>query len=203
MQGLMIGLWGSYFLYGMFFDYHVATHDYYQLPFIPIVALALGPLAGWAAAHWAETTKGVGRSVVYIILLYGLFSVVWGVRNQLKAVDYRPEAAMWAEIGQKLDTQKGAIGLTQDYGSRLEYWGGRKVTIWPSASDLNYSKLRGGGSAFDQLFEKFSGKKAYFLVTDFDELKRQPELRAKLNGYPIYAQGDGYVIYNLQQPPPQ
>jgi hypothetical protein len=201
MQGLMIGLWISYFLYGSFFDYHVATHDYYHLPFIPIVALSLGPLAGWAAAHWAETTKGVGRGVVVIILLYGLFSVVWGVRNQLKAVDYRPEAAMWAEIGQELDSQKGAIALTQDYGSRLEYWGGRSVTIWPSASDLNYSKLR-SGSLFDKLFENYSGKKAYFLVTDFDELKRQPGLQAKLLSYPIYAQGDGYIIYNLQQPLP-
>jgi hypothetical protein len=201
MQGLMIGLWISYFLYGSFFDYHVATHDYYHLPFIPIVALSLGPLAGWAAAHWAETTKGVGRGAVVIILLYGLFSVVWGVRNQLKAVDYRPEAAMWAEIGQKLDSQKGAIALTQDYGSRLEYWGGRSVTIWPSASDLNYSKLR-SGSPFDKLFENYSSKKAFFLVTDFDELKRQPGLQAKLHSYPIYAQGDGYVIYNLQQPPP-
>ncbi|MEP6895450.1 MAG: glycosyltransferase family 39 protein [Chloroflexota bacterium] len=198
MQGLMIGLWSSYLLYGIFFDYHVATHDYYHLPFIPIVALSLGPLAGWVTAHWTETTKGVGRGVVFIILLYGLFSVVWDVRNQLKAVDYRPDAVMWAEVGQKLDNQKGAIALTQDYGSRLEYWGGRTASIWPSASDLNYSKLRGGGSAFDKLFTEYSGKKAYFLVTDFDELKRQPELRAKLNGYPIYVQGDGYVIYNLQ-----
>jgi dolichyl-phosphate-mannose-protein mannosyltransferase len=203
MQGLMIGLWCGYFLYGMFFDYHVATHDYYHLPFIPIVAMSLGPLAGWVTAHWAEATKGVGRGVVVIIPLYGLFSVVWDVRNQLKVVDYRPDAAMWAEIGQKLDSQKGAIALTQDYGSRLEYWGGRSVTIWPSASDLNYSKLRSGGSTFDNLFENYSGKKAFFLVTDFEELKRQPELRTKLSGYPIYAQGEGYVIYNLQQPQPQ
>jgi 4-amino-4-deoxy-L-arabinose transferase-like glycosyltransferase len=201
MQGLMIGLWSGYLLYGMFFDYHVATHDYYHLPFIPIVALSLGPFGGWVAAHWVESTRGVGRVVVFIILLYGLFSVVWDVRNQMKAVDYRPEAAMWAEIAQKLGNEKGAIALTQDYGSRLEYWGWRTVTIWPYASDIDYSKLRSGnGSSFDKLFEGYSGKKALFLVSDFEELKNQPELKSKLNGYSIYAQGDGYVIYDLQHP---
>jgi hypothetical protein len=201
MQGLMIGLWSGYLLYGMFFDYHVATHDYYHLPFIPIVALSLGPIGGWVAAHWVESTRGVGRGVVFIILLYGLFSVVWDVRNQMKAVDYRPEAAMWAEIGQKLGNEKGAIALTQDYGSRLEYWGWRTVTIWPYASDIDYSKLRSGnGASFDKLFEDYSGKKALFLVSDFEELKNQPELKSKLKGYSIYAQGAGYVIYDLQHP---
>jgi hypothetical protein len=93
------------------------------------------------------------------------------------------------------------MALTQDYGSRVEYWGWRTVTIWPSASDLNYAKLRSDNDfSFDDLFKEYSGKKAFFLVTDFDELKRQPELRAKLNNYSIYAQGDGYVIYDLQQP---
>jgi 4-amino-4-deoxy-L-arabinose transferase-like glycosyltransferase len=199
LQGLMIGLWSGYLVYGMFFDYHVATHDYYHLPFIPIVALSLGPLGGWAAAHWSEATQGYGRGVVLLILLYGLFSVVWDVRNQMKAVDYRPEAAMWVEIVGKLG-DKGAIALTQDYGSRMEYWGWRTVTVWPSASDLNYAKLRGGGYSFDDLFEEYSGKKALFLVTDFDELKNQTELKTKLNGYSILAQGDGYIIYDLQHP---
>src|SRR5258706_1420526 len=137
MQSLMIGLWGGYLLYGMFFDYHVATHDYYHLPFIPIVALSLGPVGGWVAAHWIESTWGYGRGVVFIILLYGLFSVVWDVRNQMKAVDYRPDAAMWAEIGQKLGNEKGAIALTQDYGSGLEYSGWLTMTNLPSASGID------------------------------------------------------------------
>ena len=200
MQGLMIGLWSGYLLYGLVFDYHVATHDYYHLPFIPIVALSLGPLGGWVAARWAESTQGYGRSVIVLILLYGLFSVVWDVRNQMKAVDYRPDAAMWAQIGEQLGN-KGAIALTQDYGSRVEYWGLRTVTIWPFTSDVDYSKLRSGSrNTFSKLFEYYSGAKVLFLVTDFDELKNQPELRAKLNGYSIYAQADGYVIYDLQHP---
>ena len=40
---------------------------------------------------------------MYLILIYGLFSVIWDVRNQMKAVDYRPEAAMWEQIGEQFD----------------------------------------------------------------------------------------------------
>jgi hypothetical protein len=36
-----------------------------------------------------------------------------------------------------------------------------------------------------------------FVVTDFDELERQPLLKGKLSGYPIFAEGDGYIIYDL------
>ena len=38
-----------------------------------------------------------------------------------------------------------------------------------------------------------------FLVTDFDELERQPFLQVKLIEYPIFAQGDGYIIYDLRE----
>ena len=198
LKGLMIGLWSAYILYGLFFNYHTATHDYYHLPFISIVALSLGPLAGWVAAQWTETTSGYGRGVVYVILLYGLFSVIWVVRNQLKAVDYRPEAQMWAEIGEKLNHAPTAMGLIPDYGSRLEYYGFTSAGIWPTLDELNYTELR-SGDPFVVRFRRLVRNKIYFLVTDFDELKRQPKLSAHLVTYPVYAQGEGYIIYQLRE----
>ena len=47
LRSLMTGLWISYVAYGLFFDYHVATHDYYHLPLIAIVAVSLSPLGSW------------------------------------------------------------------------------------------------------------------------------------------------------------
>ena len=42
LRGMMYGLWAGYFIYGLTLPYHIATHDYYQLPLIPVVALGLG-----------------------------------------------------------------------------------------------------------------------------------------------------------------
>jgi len=199
IYSLMIGLWSAYILYGLFFDYHVATHDYYHLPFIPIVALSLAPLGEWLSTHWAEANiQGYKRGAIYIILLYGLFSVIWGVRNQMKAVDYRPEGAMWAEIGEKLAHETTTIALTQDYGSRIEYYGLTSVGIWPTVNDMSHQELRQGGKVFTARFKKLVRKKSYFLVTDFDELKKQPNLMARLQSFPVFAEGEGYIIYQLR-----
>lgn len=202
MQIFLYGLWGSYILYGLFFNYHIATHDYYHLPLIPIVGLSLAPLGGWLFAHLSgATAQRWMRSATYVILFYGLFSVLWDVRNQMKAVDYRPEAAMWAEIGEQFDKKVNVIALTQDYGSRLQYWGWKTVSTWPYGGDTAFANIRAGVFTFDDLFNRYSSKMSYFLVTDFDEFKRQPQLEERLfSSYPIYAEGDGYLIFDLKNP---
>jgi 4-amino-4-deoxy-L-arabinose transferase-like glycosyltransferase len=132
----LCGLWGSYVLFGLFFNYHIATHDYYHLPFIPIVGLSLAPLGDWFFARLTEATvPRWTRSAVYVILIFGLVSVVWDVRNQMKAVDYRPEAAMWAEIGEQFDEEERVVALTQNYGSHL------KCTGWLGSSIGTISRI--------------------------------------------------------------
>ena len=201
----LYGLWASYILFGLFFDYHIATHDYYHLPLIPIVGLSLAPLGDWFFGRFAETSlQGWMKSAVYLILIFGLFSVIWDVRNQMKAVDYRPEAAMWKQIGEKFEDGTRVIALTQDYGSRLQYWGWRTASTWPYTGDVGYANMRGGVFSFDDLFNKYSSKMSYFLVTDFDEFNRQPELKAHLvKAYPVAFQGDGYLIFDLKNPTQQ
>ncbi|MGZ9226900.1 MAG: ArnT family glycosyltransferase, partial [Anaerolineales bacterium] len=187
----LYGLWGSYILFGLFFNYHIATHDYYHLPFIPIVGFSLAPLGDWFFAHLTgATVQRWARAAVYVILIFGLFSVTWDVRNQMKAVDYRPEAAMWAEISERIGEGTSVIALTQNYGSRLEYWGLRGSDAWPFVGDAGYTDVRGGVISFDELFDRRASKMTYFLVTDFDELNRQPELKERLfRFYPVAFEG--------------
>jgi hypothetical protein len=201
LRNFMFGLWSGYLLYGMFFNYHVATHDYYHLPLIPIVAVSLSALGDGFFARLAEPSpRPWARGAMFLILLFGLLSVVWNVRNQLKEVDYRPEAVMWAEIGDRLLDDR-VIALTQDYGSRLEYWGWMTAATWPYVGDINYVDLRGGSFSFDHLFNEYASKRDFFLVTDLEELDRQKELKDKLfTSYLVLTQGNGYVIFDLRHP---
>jgi hypothetical protein len=201
LRTFLYWLWGAYIVYGLFFDYHVATHDYYHLPFIPIVAVSLSPLGDRFLARLAESASSRwARAAVIAILLYAALAVVWDVRNEMKAVDYRPQAAMWAEIGEKVDHQKNVVALTQDYGSRLQYWGFTTVETWYTSGDEYYLEVRGGRRSFEKTFEEVMKRRDYFLVTDFDELKLQPELKERLSMYQIFAEGEGYIIYNLREP---
>jgi len=105
---------------------------------------------------------------------------------------------MWAEIGEQFVEEERVIALTQDYGSRLEYWGWRRFSTWPYRGDSSYAKET---SEFEELFNRYSSKMKYFLITDFDEFERQPELKERLfSSYPVYSEGNGYLIFDLKNP---
>ncbi|MBL8062877.1 MAG: glycosyltransferase family 39 protein [Anaerolineales bacterium] len=196
---LLLGLWAGYAFFGLYFNFHISTHDYYSLPLIPIAALSIAPLANALLAKLSESTETKFlRLSSFLILLLGLIASTWNIRNGLNAVDYRPQAAMWAEIGVKTDGYNLA-GLTQDYGARMAYWGWQNLTSWPSHGDLRYSSERGGNLDFEEQFTELAAKKDLFIVTDFVDLDLQPYLKEKLKAYPIFADGDGYVIYNLMK----
>lgn len=201
LRSFTLGLWAAYLLYAFVFNYHVATHDYYHLPLIPVVAVSLSSLGQRFFAHLTESTiHRYQRSVAYVILMLGLFMVVWNVRNQMKAVDYRPDGEMWAEIGELVHGTR-VLALTENYGSRLEYWGWHTANTWPSLGELQHSELKGGKiDSFDEMFNDYTGKRDLFLVTDLDELKAQTQLSERLASYDIFAEGEGYVIYDLRKP---
>jgi 4-amino-4-deoxy-L-arabinose transferase-like glycosyltransferase len=201
MRIYLFSLWGAYILYGLYFDYHIATHDYYQLPFIPLVAVSLAPAADWVMGRLAEaSTRQWTRVAAAGVLLYGVLATVWEVRAQLKSVDYRPEATRWVQIGDLLGHSSNVVALTQDYGERLNYWGWQNAIIWPNSNDIDYHELRGPSINSRIVFANMTKGKTYFLVTDFVELNRQVALKQDLSGLPVYAQGDGYIIYDLRKP---
>jgi 4-amino-4-deoxy-L-arabinose transferase-like glycosyltransferase len=197
----LVSLWAAYAVYGVFFDYHIWSHDYYNLPLIPIAALSLAAPGERFMARLAETVAGsrVQRLMAAAILTAGLFAVVWEARAVLKAVDSRPAAAMWAEIGARLGPQARLVSLTEDYGSSLAYWGWLDTAVWPQAGDIAYhSDLRGARGDFEKRFQNLALKREFFLVTLPDELDLQPLLKERLDEYPLLFEGDGYVIYDLR-----
>jgi hypothetical protein len=197
----MIGLWGAYFLYGLYFDYHIWSHDYYNLPLIPIAALSLAAPADWFMARLTEAVDGsrLKRLAAASILAFGLLAVILEARTALKSIDYRPEAQMWAEIAARLGRVARLTALTPDYGSRLAYWGWLDSAAWPVAGDIAYhSDLRGAQADFEARFQQVALKRDFFLVTLPDELGLQPLLQDRLAQYPVYIQGEGYVVYDLR-----
>lgn len=196
-----VSMWAGYVLFGIISNYHIASHDYYSLPLIPVAALSLGALGGVTVRGLAEQADGYGwmRWFVRLILLFAVVMTFWDVRIRLLSVDYRPQAAFWAEVGETLDHQPSVIAVTQDYGYRLVYWGWQRASLWPELRNEVF-----GARAENELadrFERLTAGKGYFLVTDFDELERQAGLDAYLHGhYPVYAQGEGFIVFDLNRP---
>jgi 4-amino-4-deoxy-L-arabinose transferase-like glycosyltransferase len=201
-RALLFGMWASYFAYGAVFIYFFTTHDYYQLPLIPLVALGLSPLGQaifdrmqslWSS-RWAYL-------VILSLLLAGALVNAWNIRTTLKKNDYRGEAAFWQGLAQELRGYK-VVALSDDYNHRLSYFGLLDVPYLLSYGDMNLRKLAGHPVDAERMYyiQKLEGRD-FFLITMLDELNLQPVLKEVLySRYKLYKQGERYLIFDLRHP---
>ncbi len=196
----LLGLWIGYLVFGIYFNYHISTHDYYSLPLIPILALSLAPIFDSVSSALSQNEFYLrAKFLPALILGGGLFLLLWSIRAEMKSQDYRAEPAKWNEISRAVEKDARLIGLVQDYGMRLAYWGGRPMTAWLRSGDFYYHENRGAQFEFDQFFAEEISKKDYFIIADFAELEKQPLLKERLySTYPLFVSGDGYIIFDLQ-----
>ena len=195
-------LWLGYVLYGYTFAYHIYTHNYYQLPLLPILALGFGLIFAVVFEKLNEFNPGWwGKTLVSLVLVFGLLLSVQKTRGVLVGADYRHEAAYWNELGQKIGQNQAVIALIQDYGYRLSFWGNVSPTLWPTAGDRTIKLLEGATDpAFRQLFKELTLGKTRFLVTMPGELESQPDLKNYLFASFPYESGDGFFLFDLTQP---
>lgn len=195
LRWLLLGAWIGYLLYGLTLPFQMYTHSYYHLQLVPLVALGLVP----AAQALLERVNAQGRG--WRILLAGLVLSLagyqaWVSRSILVAEDFRHEPVFWSGIGAAIPADADVIALTQDYGYRLMYYGWRKAALWPLSTEL--AEVRSGGKDASEKFNDLTAGKDYFLVTAFGQLDKQPGLKAVLSEFTIFAQGDGFVLYDLK-----
>ena len=194
LRWLLISLWMGYVLYGLTLPFQMYTHSYYHIQLIPIVALglaaALNPLLESAAGR-----GGVGRAGFIAVIVAVVGFQAWVARSVLAAESYRHEPAFWQQVGEALPADAKVIGLTQDYGFRLMFYGWRKVALWPYSTEL--AEVRSGKVDFSDRFNELTLGRDYFLVTAFGQLDKQPSLKKLLDAYPIAFKGEGYVLYDL------
>ena len=111
-------------------------------------------------------------------------------------------------MGEELPQDGQIIALTHDYGYRISYYGWRQVQIWPTTDELDMLSQRensntGGDDEFEQQFHTKVQGMDYFLITRFDQLEAQPLLNKYLyEHYPLAAQGDGYLLFDLRTSSP-
>ncbi|MCS6993866.1 MAG: glycosyltransferase family 39 protein [Anaerolineales bacterium] len=199
----LVGLWTGYFLYSMTFAYHTSTHDYYQLPFIPIVALSLAPVAQFLLERAAALRPlWLIRLSAGLGLLLMVTLEIWTARVELARNDYRPDAEYFAMIGSLTGhTLEPVASVSQDYGGRLAYWGWQINEPWYDESQLALRQAAGRDIDLASRFAEFIQGKRFFVVTRLAEFENNPALREALySHYAIHAEGRGFVIFDLTRP---
>jgi Dolichyl-phosphate-mannose-protein mannosyltransferase len=191
---LLISLWIGYLLYGLTLPFQMFTHSYYHIQLIPVVALGLASIIE-AVVVPASKLPRAWKAALLVVTLAVIGYQSWIARSVLVAEDFSHAPSAWEAIGKAIPANAEVIGLTQDYGFDLMYWGWRRVSLWPLDTDL--STVKNGGRDLSSRFTDLTQGQDYFLVTAFAQLDRQPNLKKILSGYAVAAQGDGYILYNL------
>ena len=198
-------LWIGYLLQGFIFAYHISSHNYYQLPIIPIVAIGFGYLFATIFEH-IETLKPNVLAKIFIVavLLFGSALVALKSRSILLSADYRYEEKYWKQLGDKIGHSTKIAALTHDYGLRLSYWGYIMPTTWETQGDQNVERLVGAQEKpFEQRFREATAGCDYFLVTLIGDFNSQADLHKYLFDHYPYEQGEGYYLFDLRNPLPQ
>jgi hypothetical protein len=197
-----LALWLGYIIYGLAFSYHITTHEYYSIPLIPAVALSLAPIAGLIFDYLSDRGH-LARWAVVGILIFSVFYSGWMARSIMLGKNYRNEAISWQNMRQDLPQEGNLIGITHEQGYRIAYYGWQHVTPWPytAVDEATFDNNSDPMGDFGTRFESAVTGQDYFVVTLFSDFDSQPLLKSYLyDHYPIYSQGDGYLIFDLTQP---
>jgi 4-amino-4-deoxy-L-arabinose transferase-like glycosyltransferase len=197
---MLFGLFAGYVIYSFTLPYHAMTHDYYQEPLIPLVAIGAGAVLSTVVSKMDGPRWMLGV-VILGVMTFWVGIKAWDVRVTLKRNDYRGEPQLWQELGEKLGHDSTVLAITQDYGYRLGYWGWLTPTNWMNSGDFNVRELAGQEFDREKLFQEQVEGKDYFLVTSFGEFDSQADIKDMLYAsFPILEETGDYIIFDLQHP---
>lgn len=195
---MLVGLWLGYLAYGISLPHQTTTHDYYHLLLVWLLALSMAPVLQVVVDALRGQTAA-WRLFFAAVVLAGIAYPAWVARSTLVAQNYQADEVYWSRVGDAIPEDGDTIALTQYYGHLLAYYGWRNVSLWPEPAEVNLAALRGASvEDFEVEFESRAVDMDYFLVTASSFLDAQPLLKERLNNYPLYAEGDGYIIYDLR-----
>lgn len=183
MQSLLAWLWLGYAAFAIGFTYHMPTHDYYHLPFLPVAALGaamvLDRVMTLATARMTRPTlEWLAVAGAVVIALWGSVSA-WprlSAQNANRLRDYE-------QIGELCAHDARVLFLDHEYGYPLMYHSVVSGDAWPSSDDLAAEALGGAEpvTAAARFARDFEGYKPhYFVATDLESMDAQPDLKELL-----------------------
>jgi len=199
---LLGGLWLSYIVYAFIFTYHIHTHDYYQLPVVPTVAISLAAVGAAVFNRLSEINRNFFTKLgILAVILFAVFISVYNKKEQLYNPGIEGYVKMCEEIGAAVGHSKKTIALTYAYGKPLRYHGQVSGFNWPDSGDFRAERLSGMPVlSAEQRYEQLSKDGAeFFIITEFRELENQQDLKNFLvQNFPVLVNNQNYIIFDLR-----
>jgi len=212
----LLGALAGFILFSGYFTYHIQTHNYYHLQFLPFMCLALMP-AGQLFLDFF-----VNKNKKYNVALYVVLAIICALsfrqsRLRIKQVDYsvtiskkydvhtnfKDEIKIFEEIGELCQHSTKTIILSYAYGAPLMYHGKVSGSPWNKKLDYSVMKLKGLDNTSPNIEKQFKRHDTlnpkYFVVTDFRTYSRDFELQEYLKeNFSIIKENKHYIIFDMK-----
>ncbi len=172
-RALLAALFIGYFAFAVAFTYHMPTHDYYHLPFLPVIAIGVAVLF---ARLEAFVPRIAGTAAA---LALGAITLVVGTRTAWPRMEF-PDAAtyaqMYRDVGEVAEHDTHVLFLDPEYGFSMMYHAEVSGDSWPNVDDLAAEAIDGRAPInADARFERDYAwaSPTYFIVTDLDSLAQE------------------------------
>jgi 4-amino-4-deoxy-L-arabinose transferase-like glycosyltransferase len=192
-----LALAASYILFGLVFNVHIHTHDYYHLQLIPLVGMSLGLVVAAVLGHLRRAAPGwlhwlpVGGA----LLLLALFTFR-ETRATMSRIQYESQETA-EEIGEIVGHSTRTVFLSRYYGAPLLYYAEIAGAYWPRR--ITYWLYRAPGErelSIEERLAQLDFTPEYFVITHMSEYERNhADLRAYLASCPLVAASDAYLVY--------
>jgi hypothetical protein len=191
---LLLSLWVAYLCYGVTKTDNIYTHDYYQLPLVPIAALSLGPslalITQWLAKHRLVTPNrlAIASTAVALLLIEPLY-----LQDLPDRSSFRKEVAIAEAIGKTVHHSTNVTVLGAREERPLRYHGEFAGRYWPNLKEIaeDNETVEKHWLALEE-----SRNPEYFVVRDQAEFHRQPELQPLLRSkYRVLEETADYLIF--------
>jgi 4-amino-4-deoxy-L-arabinose transferase-like glycosyltransferase len=189
-RAIIAGLALGYVVYAFAFAAHTASHPYYALPLIPILALAIGAFVGYLL----ERLDGSGPRPLQVVAALVLLIAAVGTYKSRPAGSDHTAIADYRRIGALTSHTTGAVIIDERLRAPAMYWGWIVGHYWYPPTPAQ--DLPNAGNPFPSWID--AAQATYVIVVGPDELSTERRLRSLTRNLPVAARTDRYIVFDAR-----
>jgi 4-amino-4-deoxy-L-arabinose transferase-like glycosyltransferase len=187
---ILLGLALGYVVYALAFAAYTASHPYYALPVLPILALAIGALAGLLLERLGPAGPKPLQAAAALVVLV---AAVGAYKSRPVGPD-RTAIADYRRIGEVTGHTTQAVIVDERLRAPAMYWGWIVGHYWyppTPAQDLPAS-----GDPFPKWID--TARATYVVVVGREELRTERRLRSLTRSLPAVASTDRFTVFDAR-----
>jgi 4-amino-4-deoxy-L-arabinose transferase-like glycosyltransferase len=187
---ILLGLGLGYVVYALAVAAYTASHPYYALPLLPILALAIGATCGFLLERLGSTGPRPLQAAAALVVLV----VAVGAYKSRPVGPDRTAIADYRRIGAVTGHTTHAVIVDERLRAPAMYWGWIVGHYWyPPTPGQD---LPASGDPFPSWIDP--AQETYVVVVGRQELRTERRLRSLTRSLPVVASTDRFVVFDAR-----